>query len=121
MPTSSLGQRQLATLKPISAISLLVTCSAKQTAKSLSLIASLLLLGHLLNYYLIFYLHPSKNILTQFLERQLDLNEEGNVSTFFSAFILLLSAILLFFIHSTVCKHKKNRRYWLMLGLIFVF
>ena len=121
MHTQSSDQQPLAVLKPVSGTSFLVVCTAKHTVKKLSVIASLLLLGHLFNCYLIFYLHSSKNILTQFLIRQLDINEEGNVSTFFSAFILLFSAMLLFFIHSTVCKKEKNRRYWLFLGLIFVF
>jgi hypothetical protein len=88
---------------------------------TLSAIAILLLGAHFFVYFFTRYVYPSKDHMSMFLSRQFNLNEEANVPTFFSSLILLMAAGLLFFIYATVQKSAKNKSYWLILSLIFIF
>jgi len=62
------------------------------------------------------------NIFTNGFVYLFDASEENNIPTFFSSLILLIASILLYFIY-LVSKQQaqKNKKYWLLLSLIFLF
>ena len=98
-----------------------ISISVKAFIKFLTWVAIGLVLANVLTYVFIHFIDPTENHLTTFLNREFDLNGEGNFPTFFSGLILLLSGILSLFIATTVEKTSKEKKYWFILCFGFVF
>ena len=80
-----------------------------------------LLLAHIAGFILDYVLH-SHSRFTEKMLQYFDLNLENNFPSFFSALILAFSALLLLIIYFyEKINNIKSARYWLVLGLIFIF
>lgn len=91
--------------------------SAHTVARALYLVIGVLFIAHAFSVWLDVSLSDQSR-LRLFIHLYFNFDTEANIPTFFSAFILLTAAALLFYIYKT---SRQNRRYWLALSLIFVF
>ena len=80
-----------------------------------------LLVAHLITIYLLDSSHSQR--LVHFLNGHFNLDSEGSIPAFFSACIMLMASVILFFIYraSTLMSKNSSNKYWLILSCIFLF
>ena len=83
-------------------------------------IVSILFILHLVTRFLV-YKHLNKLDFIQRLDFYFNLDNEQNVPTFFSFTILLFSSALLYSISILGNTTKQDKKYWLLLSIIFLF
>ncbi|CAN5397910.1 hypothetical protein BH23BAC1_BH23BAC1_15140 [soil metagenome] len=90
----------------------------EKTAKFLLLTISVLLIGQFIYLFTLLVKGYKFHHLTQIF----DFNSEGNLPTLYSVLAILFAAMLLLFISFMIrSKDKTQQKYWLVLGIIFIF
>ncbi|KAA5548791.1 multidrug transporter [Adhaeribacter rhizoryzae] len=94
----------------------------KAVAKFLLLIILLLFIAHVVALTLNFTI-PESNRVVILLDKYFNFNNEANFPSFISAINLLAAAGLIFYIRriSENTASRNNKRFWFVLGCIFVF
>lgn len=94
---------------------------AKKTALSLTAITGLLLVMHIIAYF-VFFRFPERLFALNLVKR-FGLDREGNIPTLFSALILFLAGGLLYLIYreAKARKQKHAVSHWLVLSFAFIF
>lgn len=99
----------------------LLPVSPKAITRFLAYCIAFLFLAHLCALYLDFRT-PVKSHAVKAFDHFFNVNEEANFPTFFSVFLLLFAAGILYFLYKTTSnENKKDKKFWFSLSLIFVY